>query len=210
MNQELSVGAEDAWGAWTRRVGRNVAAARERRGMSARELAERTRALGFEVPRNSIANLESGRKGSVSIAEVAALAGALEVAPLVLLFDPEGADAEFLPGREAAQVVAADWFAGLQPEPRSDGPMRASDLDYAGALPLYRRHREVAARLSAFARSIEIRDHAVAWSGPTDGDCREWVQRLLRVRAEIREHGYRELPIEDAVRGLVDRFGDDG
>ena len=63
------------------------------------QLADRTAELGMPIPRSVLANLESGRRDTVSVAEVLVLAAALDVAPIELIC-PVGFDkqTEMLPG----------------------------------------------------------------------------------------------------------------
>src|SRR5690349_13313085 len=62
-----------------------VRATREERGLSASALAEAT---GGVVTRDTIANLESGRKRVIDVAELIVLAKALDVSPLSLIYPP--------------------------------------------------------------------------------------------------------------------------
>lgn len=64
------------------------------------QLADRTAELGMPIPRSVLANLESGRRETVSAAEVVILAAALDIAPIELI-SPVGFDqqVEMLPGR---------------------------------------------------------------------------------------------------------------
>ena len=68
--------------------------------MSVQKLADRTAELGMPIPRSVLANLESGRRDTVSVAEVLVLAAALDVAPVELIC-PVGFDKQMgmLPGR---------------------------------------------------------------------------------------------------------------
>ncbi len=81
--------------------------------MSVQRLADRTAEFGMPIPRSVLANLESGRRGTVSVAEVLALAAALDVSPVELMC-PVGFDeqAEMLPGRTADPREALRWFTG--------------------------------------------------------------------------------------------------
>jgi hypothetical protein len=60
-----------------------------------------------------IANLESGRKRGLDVAELLVLAAALDVPPVTLLFPglPD-ADTEKLPGQTVSAVAAMLWFTG--------------------------------------------------------------------------------------------------
>lgn len=73
---------------------------RKQKGMSAQDLATACTAAGFPMARNVVANLESGRRTSLTVAELAAFSSVLDVPLLVLLFDLEALDADsplFLP-----------------------------------------------------------------------------------------------------------------
>ncbi|MBF4568512.1 helix-turn-helix transcriptional regulator [Plantibacter sp. VKM Ac-2880] len=109
---------------WTERiaaqVGQRVKAARESRvpRMSAQSLADSTVRLGHEVKRSVISNLESGRRGTVTLADVLVLAYALDVPPM-LLMTPLGTDdaCEVLPGRMESTWDAVEWISGHDPLP---------------------------------------------------------------------------------------------
>ena len=65
------------------------------------------------IPRSVLANLESGRRETVSLAEVLVLAAAMNVAPIELIC-PTGYDqqTETLPGRMLDPLDAMRWFTG--------------------------------------------------------------------------------------------------
>lgn len=88
-------------------------------GMSARELASRTKSLGEEVPQSVITNLETGRREGLSIAELTLLSVALKTAPLELLFPSTDAGKliEWLPGRHSTNYETREGFAGLDGDP---------------------------------------------------------------------------------------------
>ena len=97
----------------TATIARQVQNVRGERRMSAQQLADATAALGHAMPRSVIANLESGRRDTVSVAELLVLARALRVPPLELVF-PLGREemVELLPGETVATWDAARWFTG--------------------------------------------------------------------------------------------------
>ena len=88
--------------------------------MTAVDLAERTKELGYPVTRVAITKIENNtRSGKLDIAELLVIAAALGVPPILLLYPvyPYGA-VEVLPlpagdGR-ASQFAALRWFAGEQ------------------------------------------------------------------------------------------------
>src|SRR2546421_13039945 len=90
---------------WSARVTTAVVAEvrrrREELGMSAQDLADACDDLDHPIPRNVIANLESGRRSGLTVADLLVLAEALEVPPLWLLFPlNRPAQADTLPGQE--------------------------------------------------------------------------------------------------------------
>lgn len=83
--------------------------------MSAQELADRCAALGHPIQRSVIANLESGRRTTVTVAELIIFGAALEVPPAYLVF-PAGyePEVEMIPGLVRETYEAAAWFMGDQ------------------------------------------------------------------------------------------------
>lgn len=81
---------EDDFPEWVDRVQANVAGEVRRRrkemGWSAQELADRCEQLGHPIPRNVIANMESGRRAGLPLVDVLVLAAALETYPACLIF----------------------------------------------------------------------------------------------------------------------------
>ena len=77
------------------------------------QLADQTAELGMPIPRSVLANLESGRRDTISVAEVLVLAAALDVAPIDLIC-PVGFDeqTEMLPGALMDPLSAMRWFTG--------------------------------------------------------------------------------------------------
>jgi transcriptional regulator with XRE-family HTH domain len=68
------------------------------------------------IPRSTLADLENGRRASISVAEWLAIAAALDVPPVMLLCPVGTAEtAEVLPGAEAPAFRAAQWVAGEAP-----------------------------------------------------------------------------------------------
>lgn len=86
---------------------------RQAQGLSAQQLSDRCSELGLPIQRSVLANLESGRRTTVTVAEVLVLAGALGIAPAQLVF-PAGyqPSVEALPDKETGPLNAIDWFAG--------------------------------------------------------------------------------------------------
>lgn len=81
---------EDDFPEWADRIKANVAGEVRRRrkemGWSAQDLADRCEQLGHPIPRNVIANMESGRRVNLPLVDVMVLAAALETYPVCLIF----------------------------------------------------------------------------------------------------------------------------
>ncbi len=133
-------------------VAREVRRYREaqRPKMSMQKLADRTAELGVAIPRSVLANLESGRRETVSVAEVLVLAAALNVAPIELMC-PVGFDkqTEMLPGRMMDPLDAMRWFTGEQKlELAAGAPMlRQPGTAELSATYLMKYHDELVSRL---------------------------------------------------------------
>ena len=96
------------------RVGAAVLARRKVLGLTAVQLAERTRALGYPITRVAITKIENNaRAGKLDVSELLVLGKALEIPPALLLFPgyPDG-KVKLLPGFEAASDEAVRWVSG--------------------------------------------------------------------------------------------------
>ncbi|MEV7271593.1 helix-turn-helix domain-containing protein [Streptomyces bacillaris] len=81
---------------------------------SAQDLADRCEAIGYPIPRNVIANMESGRRAVLPLVEVMVLAKALRMSPISLIY-PVGYVDEVrqLPYEEPQPAWdALQWFTG--------------------------------------------------------------------------------------------------
>jgi transcriptional regulator with XRE-family HTH domain len=147
---------------------------RQRPKLSARQLAERCEHLGYKVEYNAVANLESGRRQSISLAEVVMLAAALGVSPALLLFPiGSGEPVELLPGRTFDPFRAYELFTG----DRSiwDGEFGLEDAE--DAIYTYRRHDHAVEVYERNAmRDDEVYERAVS--------------QLAEVRRTIQDKGW--------------------
>jgi len=98
------------------RVGEEVRRLRMERNLSAVQLAARTEHVGYPITRATIAKIESNtRSAKLDVAELIALAAALEVAPLELLYPGLiSKPVEIWPGRHGDSLEAALQFSGEQ------------------------------------------------------------------------------------------------
>lgn len=134
---------------------------RKRRGFSAQDLAGECSARGYTMARNVVANLESGRRTSLTVAELVAFSEVLEVPLLALLFDLEDLRAESVLALPSSRP-ATTWEELLQAQgvPPDDDDRPSMVLSLSRELESYEsgmlaahtslsRVREDASRLSA-------------------------------------------------------------
>lgn len=99
-------------------IAARVRSLRQRHGWSADQLAERMTAAGVPWSRIIVTKLETGRRPSVSVEEMLALALVLGVAPVHLVVPTTGDEAdpyEVAPGRPVAAWEAREWIRGRMP-----------------------------------------------------------------------------------------------
>ena len=102
----MSAEQDPQGGSWAAReaagIGQRVARRRATARLSAQQVADRCADLGMPgLTRQVLARLEHGRRESVSTAELAVIAAALETAPVLLLYPVGLAETvEFLPGKD--------------------------------------------------------------------------------------------------------------
>lgn len=93
------------------RIARAIKHARGER--SAQVIADETARLGFPITRDTLANIENGRKKSVDVPELIVLAKALGVPPLSVIYpDLVDTPVEALPGVNMTSGDAALEFCG--------------------------------------------------------------------------------------------------
>jgi len=89
--------------------------------MTAQQLAERCKDFGVPIHRTTITKIENGRP-RFDLGELLVLAGALNVAPVALLYPdlPDG-EVERLPGSKVDSASAVRWFTGERRDFEPDG-----------------------------------------------------------------------------------------
>src|ERR1700758_3392227 len=114
MNTQSSGGGRTWAEGQTARIGDEVFQLRKRQKLTAQQLADRTRELGLHVKRTAITDLEIGRRKHLTVAELTVLARALNTSPVALMFPgPYYGKVEVLPGVEASEIRAVQWFSGI-------------------------------------------------------------------------------------------------
>lgn len=135
------------YGSLTRQVGENLRALRKARGLSLSEVSGRMGRLGRPLSLNGLSKVELGNRG-VDLDELVALARALGVPPLLLIF-PLGREqmVEVLPGKTVGTWTAARWFTGENafptPGPDDNWVVAGSDFkDWQDAATAYFREQD--------------------------------------------------------------------
>ncbi|MGW7098376.1 helix-turn-helix domain-containing protein [Streptomyces sp. NPDC054838] len=209
-------GDEDDVPEWADRVMGDVAREVRRRrkeiGWSAQDLADRCEAIGFPIPRNVIANMESGRRAVLPLVEVMVLAKALYTNPIRLIY-PVGyvEEVQQLPLRYPVDTPEAmRWFAGL-------------DENYQANYPMLRHHLAHTAALTKAQMALQIADsqrrkaeHATddierAQALRTQADYAERASRAKEELRQVRSAIYADgEPLLDLPTELSDVDPDDG
>jgi len=192
---------DDDWQARTaRRVARQVKHYREKRGMSAQQLADACTALGLPLKRSVVANFESGRRATVSVPELMVLATVLEVPPLMLIF-PVGIDAKTeVPGGLEQTWDAAKWFTG------EDGA--GWDSEGWQLLP-YRKHEHLVAEWRKWTEREQFSDGHTAFVELAANQAWECVRQIKSVRRLLREAGALLPDLPPELRHVEEEAGAD-
>lgn len=204
----------DTWqGRVTRTIAREIRRYRDERKMSAQQLADRTAELGMEIPRSVLANLESGRRETVTVPELLVLAAALEVAPVELAC-PAGFDeqTEILPDRMVDPLSASRWFRGelmlgvegTETTLRIPGEDNQSNTnlveEYATLLDDIRETEDLVAQaaldLDAVKAGVRMTEAAAADAATADQD----HEAAARLRAEADKVRETQAVAEDKLR----------
>jgi hypothetical protein len=166
------------------------AAVRDLRGKRTGQwLSDETERIGHRVPRTTISELESGKRKSVSTAELCLLAWALRVPPIRLLYPnlPDGR-VDVVPGERWTAIQAASWFSGdltfapvMTADAKQEDLKKATDLFRGQRLVERSRRRiELQERIKSFAKLVaDLR----ASDDPTSAD--HFAKEIAAARKEI-------------------------
>ncbi|WP_133910691.1 helix-turn-helix domain-containing protein [Streptomyces sp. NBC_00582] len=190
----------DHWpAAFTARIAQEMREARKAAGLTMGEVAQGCADRGLtEITEQSVKNLESGRKASMTIADFVVLADVLGVPPVTLLF-PLGTSAtvEVLPGQEVSTWDALAWFTGETPmdQPAPEGTAR-------DVLDVFRNHGDLVSAATASTALAKERRRAASTT----------LDRARRATLLERAEGYEEHAFEDcqelrAFRGRMRERG---
>lgn len=112
-------------------IGERTKKLRRRKDWTAAELGKRMTELGVPWDRSIIANLENGRRKSVTVAELLALSIALDVAPVHLLIPPDAGRYRPAPAVEYDAEAVRAWVRGATPLPGTDERVFRSEVPLA-------------------------------------------------------------------------------
>jgi transcriptional regulator with XRE-family HTH domain len=140
-------------GTWSDRVVGMIAIEvrryRKQARMSAQQLADECERRGLPIKRSVLANLESGRRTTLSVPELLILADVLRIPPALLLY-PLGyrEQIEVLPGQVATPEQAMAWLVGGI-GPAGGVPAAENSVD------LYREHAYAVSAWEAAVRAAD-------------------------------------------------------
>lgn len=140
----------------TREVGQQIRSARTRAGLTSEQLAVRCTEIGLPMKQPVVANLEAGRRNTIAVPELLAIAWVLEIPPVTLLAPlTSPTDAVPFPGPSTgAAIDLIEWASGREPIVEG-GPITASRSTSWEAL---RRLREVGAAIDELGHHVESWD----------------------------------------------------
>ena len=172
-------------------VGHAIQRARKKAGLSAVQLSDRVGELGVPIHRVALGKIETADR-DVTLKELIAIATALEVAPMHLLFPNALEPVRVLPDVEMDGLGALGWFFGMGGTMRGTAIRRMFAPD-DGLL--------IAARLIALQNDVHAREQALTAHRrdlelATDDSARElieqsilgdeaWIERAKEVHANL-------------------------
>lgn len=194
-------------------VARQVKRYRKIRGLSAQQLSDACAELGMTIQRSVLANFESGRRTTVTVAELLVLAKALGV-PVPQLLYPigEAPQVEALPGETRPTWATVRWFTGLAAFPKPDSAATTDSLvgtdadnrdwlDGGRPLSSHFQHSNLLFEIEQTYRLVKDRLH------PDDVRMPMAVERLDRLERQLAEHraqmrraGCEPPPLPDRLR----------
>jgi len=172
-------------------IGRRVKDLRKGQGLSARTLAERMADLGIPWKREVVANLETGRRATVGVDELLALAIVLDVPHTTLLVNPHDSEVMLTPTTPMHPVAALLWLVGEVPFRSRLGPWNLASAPIQLARKFFE-HSTIAIRELDMLRMLTTEDEPGSESRRRlrDENVTEYLSRLSRDVHEMRAEGY--------------------
>lgn len=186
-----AVPEDETWEkAVARAVGKRVAYFRNERGLTGEQVSSALSAIGVDLKRTALSNLEVGARSTVGLAEIKALSWVLGVPPLALMAPVAGElgqEFEVLPGVTVTPWDAARWISGESPLPGEDAASDALRWVWE-LLEMYRMHDQAVERIELAQRlSDRAVDNLVAVQGgsPEEEELDEANRRERRAAVEL-------------------------
>ncbi|MGI5236490.1 helix-turn-helix domain-containing protein [Dactylosporangium sp. CA-139066] len=180
----------------------NVRRLREQQRISATDFAERLAKLGAPMGRMGVQRLEKGER-RVELTELAALATALDVPPIVLILPlGEVPTVELLPGKVVDTWSAAQWFSGRR---RLDN--EGKPRDEWSHVRIYEEHERLVNELGYAHAEAEL------WPAEEGDPERKAARRRARValrdlsltRAAMQRRGMQLPAVDEDIAALLER-----
>ncbi|MFJ3094608.1 helix-turn-helix domain-containing protein [Streptomyces hydrogenans] len=156
-------------------VARRVREVRKRRDLTADQLAERLRGIGLPWERGTVIKLESGYRQNVGVAELLALAVALDVSPLHLLVPVDNRPYRVTPDRTEDSNTVRAWVRGEHALPGMD---------------THAYETEVAVQDMQWRISGRPRGHLVERGEAEEREAHEAMARQLETMAQTLRRGF--------------------
>ncbi|MFF4278811.1 helix-turn-helix domain-containing protein [Streptomyces kronopolitis] len=203
---------------WVDQVMATVAGEVRRRrkelGWSAQDLADKCEEIGHPIPRNVIANMESGRRSNLPLVDVMVLAQALNTPPICLIY-PVGYvdDVQRLPLQDSTSPLdALRWFTGEETDLGADDDMLRYFRAHHAAqerLRSARRDEEYARYHAQTAPNADRKAEALRSQARAAETADNAENRLRRVRAFIEEEGVTPPLLWPDLAAAIDSPGND-
>lgn len=203
---------------WVDQVMSTVAGEIRRRrkelGWSAQDLADKCEEIGHPIPRNVIANMESGRRSNLPLVDVMVLAEALHTPPICLLYPVGYVDVvQRLPFQDPTSTLdALRRFTGEETELGADDDMLRYFRVHQTAqeqLRSARRDEEYARYHAQTAHNAERKAEALRSQARAAEAAEDAESRLRRVRAFIEEEGVTPPFLWPDLADAIDSSGSD-
>jgi len=181
----------------TQTIAWQVRRKRKAKGWSARNLSDMCHVFGHDMPRSVIADLENGRRQSISVMELIVLARVLDVSPVDLVYPLELADGQVTPRPVEPAVVldARDWWRGSSAD---SGPIRDAEETAIGAAAIAAAMTELRGLIAKLAEQQEALDVRVA----EFAELRRNPSRGVRASATGQERGAMQIEMLQALAAL--------
>lgn len=197
-------------------VASNLRRLRSARGLTTQALERRLIQIGHRIARSSLTNMELGRR-EASLDDIAALAAALDVPPLLLIAPVASEPTVTVLGTEMDSWQFAQWFAGRAPLRGADATEDDRNSFAQGAVAINLRI-EHDAKMKTYRDALEFQEYSKSELWPLPGDeevapsphqiaekVRNAATSLILTRSIMRQHGLPLPSLPPEMAHLDDR-----